>query len=143
MHGWGEDDPDARGRSIHILVEMRFDDAIVIEANSLAEGILGDFESAVDVAAERRREIEADGEGQRFSAEPLHQRALVGGLGKRQPELLTGLLFIGSSGGRQYPAATDRGVLMIDAGGNRQSDFNGIGGDDRSRCGDMKRCSGA
>lgn len=139
LHGRGEDDPDARGRSIHILVEMSFDDAIVIDADSLAEGILCDFESAVDIAAERRGEIEVDGEGQGFSAKPMHQRVLVGRLGESQPELLTGLLLIGSSGRGQYPAATDRRVLMVDAGGNRQRDFDGVGGDDCSGCGDMKR----
>jgi len=60
---------------------MRFDNAIVIEADPLAEGILGDFETAVDIAAERRGEIEADGEGERFRAKPMHQSLFVGGLG--------------------------------------------------------------
>lgn len=142
MHCRGEGDPDARGRSIHILVEMRFDNAIVIEADSFAESILGDFQSAVDIPAEGGCEIEANGEGQGFRAKPMHQGLFMRGLGESQPELLTGLLLIGSSGRGQDPAATDRSVLMIDAGGDRQRDFDGVGGDDCSGCGDMKRRSG-
>lgn len=38
--------------SIDILIEMGFHNAIIIEADPFAEGILGDFESAVDIASE-------------------------------------------------------------------------------------------
>lgn len=60
---------------------MCFNNAIVIEADSLAEGILGDFEASVDVAAEGRSEVEADGEGERLGSKPSHQGLFVRGLG--------------------------------------------------------------
>lgn len=121
---------------------MRFDNAIVIEADSLTEGILGNFKASIDIAAERRGEIKADREGKGFRLKPMHQRSFVGGLRQGQPELLPDMLLVGSTGRRQDPAALDRGVLMVDAGGNRQRDLDAFGGDDCGWPRDMKRCLG-
>jgi hypothetical protein len=98
---------------------MCLHNTIVIEADSLTEGVLGDFKPAIDIAAERRGEIKVDREGEGFRLKAMHQRSFVRGLRQGQPELLSDMLLIGSTGGRQDPAALDRGVLMIDAGRNR------------------------
>ncbi len=135
----GEREPDARVRSIHILIEMCFYNAIVIEADPFTEGVLGDFEPAIDIAPERRGEKKADREGQGFRLESMHQSSFVRGLRQSQPELPTGLLLIGSAGRRQDPAASDRGVLMIDAGRDGERDLDGFGGDDCRESWNMKR----
>lgn len=79
---------------------MCFHNTIVIETDSLTEGILGDFKAAIDIAPERRSEIKADREGQGFRLKPMHQRSFVGGLRQGQPELLSDMLLIGSTGRR-------------------------------------------
>jgi hypothetical protein len=121
---------------------MCFHNTIVIEADSLTEGILGDFKASIDIAPERRGEIKADREGEGFRLKPMHQRSFVGGLRQGQPELLPDMLLIGSTGRRQDPAALDRGVLMVDAGGNRQRDLDEFGSHDCRGRRDMKRRSG-
>lgn len=42
---------DARIVLINVLIEVGFDDAVVVDAESLTEGILRDLESAVDVSS--------------------------------------------------------------------------------------------
>lgn len=142
MGGCREGNLNSGVRSVHILVQMCFNDAIVVEADPFTEGVLGDFEAAIDITAERRGEIEADGESERFRSEPMRQGLFVRGLGQGQPELLADMLLVGPACRRQHPAALDRGVLMIDAGGYRQRDLDGFGGDDCRRRRDMKRCPG-
>lgn len=137
--GQGKSNMDAGIGSIDILVEMGFHNTIVIEADPFTEGVLGDFEPAIDIAAERRGEIKADGEGEGFRLKPMQQSSFVGGLRQGQPELLTDMLLIDSTGRRQDSAALDRGVLMVDAGGNRQRDLDGFGSQDCRGRRDMKR----
>lgn len=42
---------DARIVLIDVLVEVSFDDAVVVDAESLTEGILRDLEPAIDVSS--------------------------------------------------------------------------------------------
>jgi hypothetical protein len=42
---------DAGVVPIDVFVEMRFDDAVVVDAESFTEGILRDFEPAIDVSS--------------------------------------------------------------------------------------------
>jgi hypothetical protein len=49
---------------------MRFDDAVVVDAESFTEGILRDFEPAIDVSSESRSKIEPDGQGKPLGLEP-------------------------------------------------------------------------
>lgn len=142
MGGCRERDLNAGVGSIHILVQMCFNNAIVVEADPFTEGVLGNFEAAIDITAERRGEIEADGESERFRLEPTREGLFVRGLGQGQPELLPDMLLIGSTGRRQDPAALDRGVLMIDTGGNRQCDCDAFASHDCRGRRDMKRRSG-
>jgi hypothetical protein len=43
---------DARVVSIDVFVEVGFDDAVVIDAEALTEGILGDLESPIHVSSQ-------------------------------------------------------------------------------------------
>jgi hypothetical protein len=42
---------DARIVPIDVFVEVGFDDAVVVDAESFTEGILRDFQPAIDVAS--------------------------------------------------------------------------------------------
>ena len=55
---------DARVVLIDVFVEVGFDDTVVIDAESLTEGILRDLEPAVDVSSQGRSKIEPDGQGE-------------------------------------------------------------------------------
>jgi hypothetical protein len=52
---------DARVVLIDVFVEVGFDDAVVIDAEPLTEGILRDLEPAIDVSSQGRGKIEPDG----------------------------------------------------------------------------------
>ena len=52
---------DARVVLIDVFVEVGFDDSVVVDAESLAEGILRDLEPAIDVSSQGRGKIEPDG----------------------------------------------------------------------------------
>lgn len=52
---------NARVALIDVFVEMGFDDAVIIDAESLAEGILRDLEPAIDVSSQGRGKVESDG----------------------------------------------------------------------------------
>jgi hypothetical protein len=45
---------------IDVLVQVCFDDAVVVQSQAFAEGILCDFESPVHITSQGGREIEAD-----------------------------------------------------------------------------------
>lgn len=64
-----------------LFVQVNLHDPVIVEAEGFAEGILGDLEPSVHVAAERGDEMEADGEGQRAGSEAVAQRSFVRGLG--------------------------------------------------------------
>jgi hypothetical protein len=44
-----------------VFVEVGFDDAVVVDAESLTEGILCDLEPAIDISSQCRGKIESDG----------------------------------------------------------------------------------
>lgn len=46
---------DARVVLVDVFVEVGFDDAVVVEAEPLAEGVLRDLEPAIHVSSEARR----------------------------------------------------------------------------------------
>lgn len=51
--GHREGNLDAGIGSINILVQMGLNNAIVIEADPLTEGVLGNFEPTIDITPER------------------------------------------------------------------------------------------
>ena len=44
-------DFDARVGLVDVFVEMGFDDTVIVDAESFTEGVLRDFESAIDVSS--------------------------------------------------------------------------------------------
>ena len=52
---------DPRVVPIDVLVEVGFDDAVVVDAEPFTEGVLRDLEPAIDVSSQGRGEIEPDG----------------------------------------------------------------------------------
>ena len=65
---------------IRIFVEMNFGDAVVVEADGLANGILCDFESAIQISSERRLEIEANRETEGLGSQAFKKISPVRGL---------------------------------------------------------------
>lgn len=61
---------DARVVSIDVLVEVGFDNAVVVDAEPFTEGILRNLEPAIDVSSQRRSEIEPDGQSEPIRLEP-------------------------------------------------------------------------
>jgi hypothetical protein len=47
---------------VEILVEMGFDDPIVVQAEAFTERILGDLKAAIYIASQGRTEKESDGQ---------------------------------------------------------------------------------
>jgi hypothetical protein len=52
---------DSRVVLIDVLVEVGFDDTVVVDAEALTEGVLRDLEPAIDISSEGRGKIEPDG----------------------------------------------------------------------------------
>ena len=61
---------DARVVLIDVFVEVGFDDAVVVDAESLTESILRDLEPAINVSSQGRGKIESDGQGEPLRLEP-------------------------------------------------------------------------
>ena len=104
---------------VDVLVEVSFDDAIVVDPEAFAKRILGNLESAVDIAPEGRRKVEADRQAQRRRLKLGKECRSLRSLRQAQPDELSDLRLVVSSGRRQQAPAIDRGILMIDAGRNR------------------------
>ena len=111
---------DARIISIDVFVEVGFDDAVVVDAESFTEGILRDLEPTVDVATQGRGKIEANGQGQPLRLESCKQGGSVSGLRQLQPHELSHLGLIRATGGGDQPPTIYRGVLMVHAGRHRE-----------------------
>ena len=111
---------DARVVLIDVFVEMGFDDAVVIDAESLTEGILRDLESAIDVSSQGRGKIEPDGQGEPVRLESCKEGSPVSGLRQLQPHELSYLGLIGTTSRRDQSSAIHSGILMVHAGGHRE-----------------------
>jgi hypothetical protein len=80
-----------------VFVKVGFDDAVVIDAESFAEGILRDLEPAIDVSSQGGGKIESDGQGEPLRLESCKQSGPVGGLRQLQPHELAYLGLIGTT----------------------------------------------
>lgn len=109
---------DARVVLIDVFVEVGFDDAIVIDAESLTEGILRDLEPAVDVSSQGRGKVEPDGQGEPVRLEPCQEGNPMGGLRQLQPYELSHLGLIGTTSRRDQSPAVHRSILMVHTGGH-------------------------
>jgi len=115
-----ERDVDAGIGGVLFLEEMNLHDSVVVEAERFAESVLGDLEAAVHVAAQRRGEVKADGQGQRAGAQGLEQSRSVRRPGKGNQGLLGHQRFVASPDGGEHAPPVDRGILVVDAGRDRQ-----------------------
>lgn len=65
---------------IGIFVEVNFGDAVVVQADGLANGILGDFEAAIQISPEGRFKIKSDGQCDRMASQAFKEFRPVGRL---------------------------------------------------------------
>jgi len=103
-----------------MLVQMGFDNAVIVHAKPFTEGILRDLEPAVDITSQSRSEIKPYREGERGGLELGEQGGSMGRVYQRQPDKLSDLCFIGPARCREEAAPIHGGILMVDAGGHRQ-----------------------
>ena len=88
---------DGRVVLIDVFVEVGFDNAVVVDAETLTEGILRDLQPAIDVSSQGRGEVEADGQGEPVRLESRQESNPVGGLRQLQPYELSHLSLIGTT----------------------------------------------
>jgi hypothetical protein len=106
---------------------MNFSDAVVVQADGLADGILRNFESAIQISSEGRFEIKPNRETESLCPQAFKEIGPVWGLVYNGREMVPHSAFVVAAYGRQYPAAVDRGILMVDAGGQWQDDEEFLG----------------
>lgn len=101
---------------------MNFGDAVVIDINGLAEGILGDFEPSVQIPSQSCFEVEPKREAEGVCLQLLQKLCPMGRLSQNCEEVVGHRVFILSARGSQDPSSVDGGILMVDAGWERQDD---------------------
>lgn len=114
--------------TVPVLVQVDFQDPIIVNAERLAEGILRDLEPAIHVPAQRRGEIEVNGERKMVRTKGSEQVIAVGATCKGDENLSSRQHFIASSRGREDAPTVHRGVLVVDAGGDRQGHGQSVTG---------------
>lgn len=82
-----------------MLVQVDFQDPIIVDAEGLTQGILRDLEPAIHVPAQRRGEIEVNGECERVRTKGSEQIIPVGATCKGNKNLSS----------RQHLIASPRG----------------------------------
>ena len=83
---------------VYLLVEMGFDDSIVVQPEPFTERVLSDFEAPIHVAAQSGGEKETDGKGERSRLKAIHQGGAGGRLRQRDPHLLFHPCLVGTPG---------------------------------------------
>ena len=61
---WREQDLDARICPIDMFVQVRFNNPVIVQSETLAKRVLRNLESPIHIPPECRGEIEADREGE-------------------------------------------------------------------------------
>jgi len=69
--GQAQRDFDAGMEFVDVFVQVGFDDPVVVEPESFADRVLGDFETAVHIAPQGSGEEKADGKSQGFGFQPF------------------------------------------------------------------------
>ena len=111
---------DAGMNTVPMLVQVDFQDPIIVDSERLAEGILRDLEPAIYVPAQRRGEIEVNGERERVRTKGSKQVIAVGATCKGNQNLSSCQHLIASTRGRKDAPTIHCGVLVVDAGWDRQ-----------------------
>lgn len=125
-------DFDARVGFVDLFVQVSFNDAIVVQAEPLADRILGDLQPAIEVASQGGSKKESDSERERSRLKAILQGDSSGGLGQCQPYLPADIGFIHASGRGKQTTSIHRRILMVDAGRDGQRDLERIRCDDRT-----------
>lgn len=76
---------------------MGLNDAVVIDADRLAERILGDLETTIDVTAQSACEVESDRKRQILAVQCLQQCSSLRSASERHQDLLADKRFVGSA----------------------------------------------
>ena len=98
-------------------MQMNFGDAVVVQADGLANGILRNFESPIQIPSQRRFEIKPNRESESMRFQALKKIGPVWGLVQDGREMFGHGGFIVATFGRQHSAAVHGGILMVDAWG--------------------------
>jgi len=118
----GQDTFHSRAVGIEVFVQMNFGDAVVVQANGLADGILRNFESAIQISPEGRFKIKPNRETENVRSQAFKEIGSVRGLMYDGREMFSHRVFVVAADGREYSSTVDCGILMVDAGGQRQDD---------------------
>ena len=78
---------------------MNFGDAVVVQADSLADGILGNFESSIQISSQRRFEIKPNREAESMRSQALKKIGSVRRLVQDGREMFSHGVFIVSTFG--------------------------------------------
>ena len=112
---------------IRILVQMNFGDAVVVQADGLADGILRNFESPIQISPQGGFEIKPDGESEHMALQAFKEIGSVWRLMQDGRKMFPDGVFVVPAYGRQHSAAVDGGILMVDARRQRQDDEEFLG----------------
>ena len=103
-----------------VFPQGHLDDPVVVDPEGLADSVLGDFEPAVDVAPEFRDEVKPQVKRQGSVALAGQETAPAGVFRECAEHFLPHERLEPASGRREHPPPVHGGVVMIDAGRNRE-----------------------
>ena len=96
---------------------MNFSDTVVVETDGLANGILRDFEAAIQISSQGGFEIKPDGKRDHMASQAFKKIGPVWRLVEDSREMFPHRAFVVAAYGGENPTAVHCGILMIDAGG--------------------------
>jgi len=96
-----EEHLNARIFPVNVFVQVRFDNAVIVESKAFAECILRNLQSPVYITSQCRREIKSDGERKTTRLQMVQQCSPMGKCRQRQPDELPNLRLVGTAGRRK------------------------------------------
>src|SRR6266516_4368705 len=100
---------------VDVLYQVDIDYAVVVEAQAFTDGILGDFESTIQVALERRFKVERQVEGEIALAQALAQFLVQHFLAFEFSQGALDTLFETPGSHRAHTMPIDGGILFVNA----------------------------
>lgn len=105
---------------VDVLDQVDIDYAVVVEAQAFTDGILGDFEPAIQVALERRLKIKRQVEGEIALTQALAQFLVQHFLAFEFSQDTLDALFETPGSHRAHTMPIDGGILFVNAGRDGQ-----------------------
>lgn len=96
--GRRQEDFNARVRTIDVFVQMRFDNAVIVQSQTFAQRILRNFEPSIDVPAQGGRKIKADRERKTTGLQVVQEGSPMGKRRQRHPDELSHLGLVRTAG---------------------------------------------